>query len=155
MKSALQFLAILATSLLLACDKNTVFSNNEDFSDAKWYIKNSANFKVTIQNPNQAYKLYYNVRNHLNYPYYNLYVRRQVFDSTGNKLDEKLTDLQLSDDTTGKPFGSGLGDIYDHKILINKAYKFPKAGTYTFVLKQYMRQDPLPQILSFGITLAK
>ncbi len=148
---------IIACSLvlLLACDKNTVFSENKDIDKANWYIKDSAKFSLDISNAAQSYKLYYNVRNSLAYPFYNLYITRQVYDARGKKVDEKLSELILADEKSGRPLGTGLGDIYDHKILIAKAYKFPKAGKYTFELKQFMRQDPLPEVLSVGITLEK
>ncbi len=59
------------------------------------------------------------------------------------------------DPKTGKPNGSGLGDLFDHKFLIKRNYRFPKPGKYTMQIRQYMRQDPLLNILSVGITVEK
>ena len=69
--------------------------------------------------------------------------------------DEKMDELILADEKTGKPIGSGLGDIFDHKILILKGYKFPKKGTYQIKIQQFMRQNPLPDVLSFGLAIEK
>ena len=57
------------------------------------------------------------------------------------------------DEKTGKPMGDGLGDLFDHKIIALKNYRFPRAGKYTFKVRQYMRQDPLPAILSMGVSV--
>lgn len=140
---------------LLGCDKNTVFNENRDFPNAKWAIENECKFGFLIENPNQPYNVYYNVRNNLTYPYYNLFVTRTLLDATGKKIDEKMDELVLADEKTGKPIGTGLGDIFDHKILILKGYKFPKKGTYQIKIKQFMRQNPLPDVLSFGLTIEK
>ena len=58
---------------------------------------------------------------------------------------------------TGKPFGSGLGDTFSDQLqnptLVN--YKFPKEGEYVFKIKQYMRKDPIPGIISLGLRVEK
>ena len=63
--------------------------------------------------------------------------------------------INLFDATTGEPFGNGLGDLWDHKILIANDIQFDKVGKYTIKLRQYMRQDPLPYLMSVGISLEK
>ena len=140
---------------LSGCDKKTVFNQNKDFADAQWLINNECAFEVEILDTNMAYNLYYNVRNNLTYPYYNLYVTRYLLDDKGKIINEKLDEIFIADEKTGKPTGSGLGDIYDHKVAFAKNYKFPKAGKYTIKVKQFMRQNPLPDVLSFGIAIEK
>ena len=61
----------------------------------------------------------------------------------------------LFDQKTGKPLGDGLGDIYDHKVISSRSFMFPTKGKYTIKLKQYMRQDPLPYIMSMGVSVEK
>jgi gliding motility-associated lipoprotein GldH len=148
-------LPFLLITCHLSCDRNTIYTQNNDFENAKWYINKQCTFEFTINDPTINYNLYYNVRNNLPYPYYNLFVTRYLLDEKGNHLEEKLNELLLANEKTGKPTGSGLGDIFDHKILIAKNYKFPKKGKYTIKIKQFMRQNPLPDILSFGITITK
>jgi gliding motility-associated lipoprotein GldH len=153
MRIAILYIFILFT--IVSCDKKTVFNQNKDFDKAKWFIKDECKFDVTIDDASQTYKLYYNVRNNLTYPYYNLYVTRYLFDEKGSKIEEKLDEIILADEKTGKPLGTGLGDIFDHKVLITKNYKFPQKGKYTIKISQFMRQNPLPDILSFGIAIEK
>jgi len=101
------------------------------------------------------YNIYYNLRNSLSYPYYNLYLTRYLTDEKGTQIESRLDEILLMDPKTGEPRGEGLGDLFDHKVLIKNNYRFPKPGTYTIRIKQYMRQDPLPEILSVGIAVEK
>lgn len=148
-------LVILTAFTFVACDQNVVYKAHEDIDDGLWYIKNTPTFKVEITDTTQSYNLYYLVRNTLQYPYYNLYIHRNVTDPAGKKLSSQLEEVYLSNQTTGKPFGNGLGDLFDHKIPFAKNYKFPKSGTYTYTLTQNMRQDPLPYVISVGICVEK
>ncbi len=138
---------------LLSCDSNAVFKDHEDIEDGKWYLKNEPSFIFEITDTTQAYNIYYLVRNSIAYPYYNLYVKRFLIDDKKKVLNEALNELILMDERTGKPLGDGLGDLFDHKIMALKSYRFPRKGKYTFKIRQYMRQDPLPEILSMGISV--
>jgi gliding motility-associated lipoprotein GldH len=66
-----------------------------------------------------------------------------------------MDELTLFNANTGKPLGSGLGDIFDHKFKIKSLsnYRFPKAGEYTFSVEQNMRQDPLLGVISVGVSI--
>jgi gliding motility-associated lipoprotein GldH len=147
---------ILLLAWLMACtDSNTVFKDYTDIADGRWFIKNTPVFPFDIRDAGVPYNLFYNVRNAKSYPYYNLYLTRVLTDSAGRTLDSRLDELILMDEKTGKPLGDGLGDIFDHKVLIRQGYRFPKPGRYRLTIKQYMRQDPLPDVLSVGLTVEK
>lgn len=146
------FLYSLIIALFCAgCDPDRVYEQNYIIEDNKWYIDTIPSFTFTIEDTTQPYNIYYNVRNAVSYPYYNLYVTYYLLDSQGNQLSARLQELMLMDAKTGKPLGDGLGDIFDHQILSLQNYKFKQKGDYTFKIKQYMRQDPLPDIMSIGI----
>ena len=146
---------IMSLALLTGCNTNTVYSEYEDLEDGKWYINHAPAFTFRIEDASQPYNIYYNLRNAISYPYYNLYLTRYLNDSTGRTIESRLDELLLMDAKTGEPNGDGLGDIFDHKVLIKQNYRFPKAGQYTIRIKQYMRQNPLPDILSVGISVEK
>lgn len=140
---------------LTACDSPTVYNEYMDISDGKWTIKNAPSFTFRIDQPDVPYNIYYNLRNSVSYPYYNLYLTRYLLDSAGKELEARLDELILMDPKTGKPLGDGLGDLFDHKVIMKRNYRFPKAGQYTIRIQQYMRQDPLPDIQSVGISVEK
>ncbi len=150
----MRLLLLLFTLITLAsCETNTVFKDNVDLQDAKWPVKTVPSFSFEIKDITKTYNLYYNLRNTKSYPYYNLYVTRTLIGPGGKTIGRNLDELILANPTTGKPTGNGLGDIYDHKFLAIKNQKFPSPGTYTFKVEQYMRQDPLPEIQSVGLTV--
>lgn len=145
------FLGLVA----LGCDSNTVYSEYVDISDGKWYIKNAPSFTFEIKDASVPYNIYYNLRNSLSYGYYNLYLTRYLRDAGGREIESRLDELLLMDPKTGKPSGDGLGDLFDHKFLMKRNYRFPRPGKYTMQIRQYMRQDPLLNVLSVGITVEK
>lgn len=155
MKKTALFISLSFGYLLAGCNQDTVYKGYEDIPDSKWFIKNSPGFVVDIKDSVQTYDIYYLVRNSVKYPYYNLYLTRELKDPLGQVIYSRLSELYLSNEKTGKPFGQGLGDIFDHKIIIVKGYRFPRTGKYTFTLAQSMRQDPLPEIVSVGIAVEK
>ena len=139
----------------LGCDDRVVYKAHEDIKDGLWYIKNNPEFNVEIEDTISRYNVYYLFRNTLQYPYYNLYITRKVTGPDGKKISNALEQLFVSNEITGKPYGNGLGDLFDHKILFLKNYSFPKSGVYNFKLSQSMRQNPLPFIMSVGISVEK
>ncbi|QJW87904.1 gliding motility lipoprotein GldH [Spirosoma taeanense] len=148
-------LLISLVLLTLGCETNTVYNEYTDIEDGKWYIKNAPSFTFEIKDASVPYNIYYNLRNSLSYGYYNLYLTRYLRDSSGRQLESRLDELILMDPKSGKPNGEGLGDLFDHKFLMKRNYRFPKPGKYTMEIRQYMRQDPLLNILSVGIAVEK
>ncbi|MDO1444862.1 gliding motility lipoprotein GldH [Rhodocytophaga aerolata] len=142
---------VAISTIFFACDSDRVYEQNHTIPNNQWYIDSIPSFTFTITDSTAAYNIYYNIRNANSYPYYNLYLTYYLLDEEGNQVSARLQELTLLDPKTGKPLGNGLGDIFDHQIVALPNFKFPKAGTYTIRLKQYMRQDPLPSIMSVGI----
>ncbi|WP_128547446.1 gliding motility lipoprotein GldH [Larkinella soli] len=153
-KSGLALFAILWL-MLSGCDENAVYKGIEDIEDGTWYVNRAPEFTFQIKDTTATYSIHYIVRNSISYPYFNLYIRRYLLDDAGKTLDSRLDELTLLDPKSGKPYGDGLGDLFDHRINMVKNYRFAHAGTYTVRLRQYMRQNPLPEIYSVGITVEK
>lgn len=51
--------------------------------------------------------------------------------------------------------GSGMDDIFEHRIPFNSKAAALSKGKYTFYLQQDMREDPLDHVLSVGIRVEK
>ena len=142
-------LPILAI-ILLACDPSRVYEDNTDLAGQLWTQDQVVAFRFQIQDPNSSYNIYSNIRNAIDYPYYNLYYQYTLQDSSGKVLTKKLQNIDLFDPKTGEPYGSGLGDLFDHQQLILEDYEFDLSGEYIVSFQQYMRRDTLPLILSVG-----
>ena len=148
--------AFLAIALYcLSCDSNAIYKSYVDLKDTNWYVKNVPTFTFEVKDETVPYNIYLLVRNASQYPYNNLYVTRYIYGTDGKILSNRLEEIMLFDQKTGKPLGDGLGDIYDHKVISSRSFMFPTKGKYTIKLKQYMRQDPLPYIMSMGVSVEK
>ncbi|MGB3588456.1 MAG: gliding motility lipoprotein GldH [Tunicatimonas sp.] len=144
-------LALLLLLVLTRCDDNRVYEDNTDFDQTVWAADSLLSFRFQIDEPEQAYNIYWNVRNTIAYPFRNLYLTYYLEDTLGHTIKTELYEMNLFESRTGKPFGSGLGDIFSHQVLALPNYKFDTAGMYQIRLQQYMRQDTLPEILSVGV----
>lgn len=60
----------------------------------------------------------------------------------------------LANNTKGW-LGSGMDDIFEHRILFSDKPAPLRQGRYTFTLQQAMREDPLEHILNVGIRVEK
>lgn len=148
-------LSLFVVSSLLSCDSSTILKDNYDIPDAKWFIKDTPTFTFEITDISVPYNVFYNVRNNRDYLYHNLYMTHYLTDEKGKIIHQHLDEIVLFDPVTGKPMGEGLGDIYDHKVLAFKDFKFAQKGKFKIQIRQYMRQNPLVDIISAGVSVEK
>lgn len=141
--------------LISSCDQTRVYEKNLDFETRHWHQDTIPAFSFHIENPQETYNIFANVRNTLDYPFQNLYLYYQLSDSLGNEVLSELQNIMLFDPKTGKPLNGGIGDIYDHQVTLLEDYSFPKNGGYILELQQYMRRDSLPEIVSIGVRVEK
>lgn len=140
---------------LISCNADRVFEDNMDFEEPYWTKQSVPEFTFEITDTEVAYNLYINVRNSMDYPFYNLYYQYEIKDSIGNGLSKDMLELILFDSKTGEPLGSGLGDLFDHQDLVVEDYQFETPGTYSIAFTHFMRTDTLPLILSVGARVEK
>lgn len=152
-KSILPFFLLII--LFAGCDENRIFEQNIKFSERFWTIDETVVFDFNIDNINQNYNFYFNLRNSLLYPYQNIYLSYSLEDTLGNVYSTDLANIDLFNRKTGKPLGDGLGDIFDHQYKVIDNYEFNNPGVYRFKIKQYMRMDTLPEIMSVGLKIDK
>lgn len=147
-------LSLLLLFVFSSCDPNRVYEQNVELQNGDWTVDNAPVFEFLIQDTSQQYDIYFNVRYALSYDYYNLYMRHQLVGPDSVQLSSQLHEVLLMDSKTGRPLGKGSSDIYDLQALAIKNIAFKKTGTYKLKLTQYMRRDPLPDILAVGIRVA-
>ncbi len=143
---AISFLCLF----LISCDANRVYEDYEDLSDAFWHVDSIKTFRFNIDDTTRYYDLRATFRNASSYPFYNLYYQYSLTDSLDSVIRKELKEVKLFDPKTGRPNGSGLGDLFDHSILLEEDYVFERSGEYAIQLQQFMRMDTLPHILSVG-----
>jgi gliding motility-associated lipoprotein GldH len=149
----MRYVVIFCFFATFGCKTDGFYKGIEDLKDGVWPEKYEAKFQFDITDTLKTYDLYYHIRNTPSYPYYNLYISRELQYPDGSKEVAIKNELILFDEKTGLPLGNGLGDLWDHKIKIANKVRFKKLGKHTVTLKQFMRQDPLPFVLSVGLSL--
>jgi gliding motility-associated lipoprotein GldH len=149
-------LTIVSFGLLLtSCTEDALYKGYEEIPTAEWKIDEVKAFKFEIKDNTKPTTLNYLVRNAINYPFYNLYLKATLKDSLGNVLQSGMDQLILFDEKTGKPLGDGMGDLFDQRVAAPKYknYKFPYSGKFTLELQHNMRPDPLVGLLGVGIEI--
>jgi gliding motility-associated lipoprotein GldH len=151
-----RLLFVLGLSVVLfSCDSQRVYETNKDL-DGLWPQRDTAKFVFAITDTAQVYNVYVNVRNTLDYETARLFMNYSLSDSSSHSMRQRLLENMLFDKKTGEPFGkSGLGNIYDHQILVEPRMKFPYAGNYAVRLTHMMRVDSLQELLSVGVRVEK
>ncbi|TXK28263.1 gliding motility lipoprotein GldH [Pontibacter qinzhouensis] len=152
-KLGIWVIAIMVCTLI-SCDPARVYEQNVDLPEGNWYVDNSQHFEFQIQDTTQRYDIYFNVRYALSYEFYNLYLQHQLVGPDSTQLSSALHELKLLDPKTGKPLGKGSSNLFDLQALAVKDVTFRKVGTYRLKLTQYMRRDPLANIMAVGIRVA-
>lgn len=154
----MRFLLVFICSVfaLWGCDRERVYEKNHDFENRYWAVREKPVFEFDVTDTTQAYSVYCNLRNSIDYPYSRIFIQYSLQDSSGNSLKKDLISSFLFDEKTGKPFGSsGLGDIYDQRIVLLENHTFKKTGKHSLQLEQFMRTDTLEGVLAVGIRLAQ
>lgn len=146
---------LFLTIIFCSCDPARVYETNVKLDNQSWMMDDSLSYTFTIPDTTISYNLLYAVRYTKEYPFYNLYIKHSLRDSTGKVLNADLKNMDLFDPKKGLPYGSGMGDAYDYRILFLQNYEFPYAGSFTLTAKQYMREEPLKGIEAFGLRVEK
>lgn len=147
------FLCLILVAILFSCDKNRVFEKYVAINNHEWYTNDTVSFKVNIPDSNHLYNIYINVRHTSAYPKMNMWVMIETIFPSGNKVINKV-ELPILD-KGGKPYGEGLGGIWEVRVPIQENAYFPETGNYHFKIQQIMRLDPLPAVMDVGLRLEK
>jgi len=141
--------------LFSSCSDSRIFDEFHDLDDGIWPMDSAQAFSFSINNTDENYQLSYLIRNTADYPYYNLYLKFTIEDSVHQVIASKMQEVILFDPKTGKPYGSGLGDIFSHEFLSVEKMTFPYKGRFTFSVQQYMRVESLSGIQSVGLKIER
>jgi len=143
---------LLLLSLIIACETIDVFEKNVRIPNHEWSNSYQPQIEFEISDTTSLYNIYVVLRHTDAYRYKNIYMNIYT-QVPGDSVMKQRLDLQLAADDKGW-LGSGMDDIFEHRILIAKG-KFSKAGLYKYKLEQIMREEPLQYVLNVGIRVEK
>jgi gliding motility-associated lipoprotein GldH len=149
------YLTLTASLFLMAgcTDKNAIIDQNTAVNDHNWTYLNKFKFTFKIDDEKPGYNLYMNLRVTGDYKYSNLFVLISQ-NGPGIKNAVKRYEMRLAN-KDGEWLGKGSGNLYSYQepFLIN--HKFPAKGTYTFIIEQNMRDNPLREVSDVGLRVEK
>ena len=153
------FLISLVFLPIASCDPDMTYEENREIPESIWNINYPLIFELEITDTVSLHNVYINVRNTGMYKFSNLclFINTTLPDGTTQK---DRAECFLAD-KKGKWLGSGLGDIWDNRILFSKGVKFPQKGEYKFVFEQAQRYgekayiENLPFIMDVGLRIER
>jgi len=118
-----------------------------------WNYGFRPSFVVAISDTAARYNIFVTLRHTNAYPFSNLWLLIST-NFAGEKPSTHRVELPLAD-KQGRWLGSGMDDIFEHRIPIQQHARFDKAGSYHFSFEQNMRINPLPHVMSVGLRIEK
>lgn len=146
-------LTLTTCFLITACTTVDVFEKNITIPGHEWNASFKPEIRFEITDTISVYNIFAVVRHSDAYRYKNIWVNIYT-QSPGDTLKKQKLDLKLATDDKGW-LGSGMDDIYEHRILITDQPLPLKAGDYRFLLENIMREDPLEHVMNVGIRVEK
>ena len=157
MKKRLRILLFAACLSWTSCSIPAgVFEKDIALPGQEWpsSFRPTFSFDISGQDTADRYDVFIVLRHTDAYNYNNIWLRgtaRQPGDSVAHS---QRFDLSLADNQKGWT-GTGMDDIYEHRIEIQHSTKFDRPGAYSFTLEQIMRDDPLKHVLNVGVRIEK
>ena len=142
--------SIFILFIVFSCDSSRLYEDYVDMDESFWHMDSVQYFSFTVEETDLQYNILATFRNASSYPFYNLYFQYSILDSSRQIVKQELKEVNFFDPKTGEPYGSGLGDLFDHRVPLEEQFTFAHEGNYTIALQQFMRMDTLPFILSVG-----
>jgi gliding motility-associated lipoprotein GldH len=149
--------SFLVSLLLTSCSLSTdVFEKDVRIPGQEWESSFKPQIKFDLKEADTAslYDIFLVLRHSDAYYFNNIWIQGTVQEPGDSTAKSERYDLTLATNEKGW-LGSGMDDIYEHRILIQPRTKFKRPGTYSFTIEQIMRQDPLKHVLNVGVRVEK
>ena len=157
MKKCRSIIFTLAAISWASCTlPSNVFEKDVALPDQEWQSNYHPTFSFDIsgEDTTNLYNVYVVLRHTDAYNYNNIWLRGTAHQPGDTLARSQRYDLSLADNQKGWT-GSGMDDIYEHRIEIQHSTKFDHPGTYSITLEQIMREDPLKHVLNVGVRIEK
>jgi gliding motility-associated lipoprotein GldH len=137
---------------LVSCSHNEIFFEYHSFKKDGWDRKDAAIYHINIDNTTDLFDVSLEIRNNNNYPFRNIWLFVD-FQAPGGNVRTDTVGVDLAD-VYGKWYGKGIS-LYSFTIPYETAVRFPRKGTYTYAVRQGMRENPLIGISDIGLKISK
>ena len=125
---------IVCAFVFYACTTIDLYEKNITVPGFKWQSSFKPQFSFLIKDTTVEYQLFLVLRHNEKYNYNNIWINLYS-RPPGDTLHKASFELQLA--TNEKWLGTGMDDIYEHRIKLTDP-QYLKAGVYHFVVEQIM-----------------
>ena len=147
---------VFISSLLLffSCTTIDLYEKITPVPNHQWPSNFLPRFRFEIKDTLADYQLFLILRHNNKYNYNNIWLN--VFIKGPDNTVQKFQIEKLLATNTEGWLGSGMDDIYDHRLpLTSSPVRLNKPGQYIFTIQQIMREDPLKHIMDVGLRIEK
>ncbi|MDP4828087.1 MAG: gliding motility lipoprotein GldH [Flavobacteriales bacterium] len=144
------FLAFVVLCLA-SCGEKPYTETYMSFDDHTWRADVPLVSKFDVQDTTKFYDFLFTLRHGQDYAYSNLFIFVEVSFPNGRSLIDTLECVLA--DQSGRWLGNGIGDLVDHRILLNEKRMFPIKGPYELTITQAMRDSELKGVYDVGFSL--
>jgi len=150
----MRFIAIfLAVCALTSCFEMPYYSESSAVDSSGWYSADTLKFNLSIADSSQRFNSQINLSHTGDYPYSNLYL---FIDITYPNSRHRVDTLEcVLADKRGRWYGTGLGDMVNHRIQYLNDIAFPLNGDYEVAITHGMRSEPLEKITDLGFRIER
>ena len=134
-----------------SCGPEPIFSDSAPVDPEGWQAEETIEFTWEVEDTIGTFDFFLDVRHDQTYPFSNLYLFLE-FSFPNGRLSRDTLGCDLAD-VRGQWYGSGFGNLVDHRIGFHRETRFPLKGEYGLVVRHAMRKDPLPGITDIGFRL--
>lgn len=137
---------------LVSCGSDAVFAGSKPLAtDTGWSSDDIAKFDWQVSDTLKRHDFFIDLRHDQQYPFTNLYLFVDYTFPNGRTRRDTIS-CELADER-GRWFGSGFGNLIEHRIGFRQNTAFPLRGDYSIKIAHGMRVDPLPGMLDVGFRL--
>ena len=153
LKNVLPLFVLCCT--LFSCREIDLFEKNISIPDMRWYNNFNSIGTFEIKDTTSTYNVYLVLRHTDAYLYNNIWLNVGLQSPGQDAMQYQKINIILGNDAQGWD-GVGMNDIWEvRKLLSGEPKRFIKSGQYNFSITQLMRDNPLLQIISIGMSVQK
>jgi gliding motility-associated lipoprotein GldH len=146
-------IAVVLFVVLAGCGTLDIYEKAKFFPDHEWKGSDRPAFNFTIEDTVSLYNIFLVFRHEDAYHYNNIWVNITT-KAPHDTARSQQVNVTLGDNKKGW-LGTGMDDVFDHRARITRAPVRLRKGSYTFILQQNMREEPLQFVLNAGIRVEK
>ena len=150
------FFFVPFTFTLVACTTVDLYEKTVAVPDHEWKSSYKPEFQFEIKDTTALYQVFFVIRHTEKYNYNNIWINLH-FQLPGDTMRTEMKEITLATNEKGW-LGKGMDDIYEHRLALTPPEQdlyFKRAGDYTFMIEQIMREDPLENVMNVGLRIEK